>query len=137
MANPSKEWTAYIFACLRQVDADPETSAQELWLAWVISQMLNKKTRVCFPLQSTLAERLRVNGRTVRRCIKGLVERGHLRVTDRGRDQSSIYELVLEDRTVVSAHDAARPDPPVRSCEEDRTSDVARPDTSVRQNQPQ
>jgi Helix-turn-helix domain len=133
MVNPSKEWTAFIFAILRQVDADPETSAMEMWLVYVISQMLNKKTRVCFPLQSTLAQRLRVSDRTVRQCIAGLAERGHLRVRRRGRDSSALYELVLHDRNAASGHGTGRPEDAFRSTEEqDRKSDVARPENSRR-----
>jgi len=76
--NGSRQnFTSFIFAVLRQIDADPATTASESRLAYVLSQMLNKKSRACYPLQSTLAERLRVTDRTVRRCITGLVDRGH------------------------------------------------------------
>jgi len=137
-------FTSFIFACLKQVDADPKTSAQELRLAFVISQMLNKKTRACFPLQSTLAERLGVSDREVRRCIAGLVDRGHLRVRHRGRDSSALYELVPKDRTSASGHDTVRQDTGVRSSENktghlrshDRTFHTARPDMGVLHNQP-
>jgi len=66
-------FVSFIFACVNQVDADPEISAQEVRLAWVISQMLNKKTRVCFPLQSTLAKHLGVSDRAIRDYVAGLV----------------------------------------------------------------
>src|SRR5882757_7922382 len=94
-------FVSFIFACVNQVDADPEISAQEVRLAWVISQMLNKKTRVCFPLQSTLAKHLGVSDRAIRDYVAGLVARGHLRVRHRGRDRSSIYELILKDRNTA------------------------------------
>jgi hypothetical protein len=133
-AASRNNFTSFIFACINQVDADPETSAQELRLAWVISQMINKKTRVCFPLQSTLAKRLGVSDRAVREYIAGLVDRGHLRVRHRGRDKSSIYELILQDRNAASGRDTGRPEDTFRSSavdrNEDRKSDVARPEVS-------
>jgi hypothetical protein len=123
---------SFIFACLKQVDADPKTSAMEFRLAFVISQMINKKTRVCFPLQSTLAERLGVDPRHVRRGLANLVKRGHLSVTPRGRDQSAIYQMIVQDRTPMSDHDETRQDTDVRSKPQDRTSGAARPDISGR-----
>jgi DNA-binding MarR family transcriptional regulator len=99
------EFTNFIFAMLRQIEADPKTSAMEFRLAYVLSQMLNRKTRSCFPLQSTLAERLGVTDRTVRNCIAGLVDRGHLRVRHRGGDNSSLYEFARQDRNDASGLD--------------------------------
>jgi hypothetical protein len=135
-AGASTNFTSFVFACVNQVDADLESSAQEVRLAWVISQMLNKKTRVCFPLQSTLAKRLGVSDRAIRDYIAGLVDRGHLRVRHRGRDKSSIYELILQDRNTASGHDTGRPEDTFRSNEDDpdegRKSDVARPEVSRR-----
>jgi DNA-binding MarR family transcriptional regulator len=100
---------SYIFTCLRQIDADRATSATEFRLGYVLRQMLNKKTRACFPLQATLAKRLGVTDRTVRQCLSGLVERGHLRVRRRGRDQSAEYEFALQDRKLISGHHPNRP----------------------------
>jgi hypothetical protein len=98
--------------------------------------MLNKKTRVCFPLQSTLAKLLGVSDRAIRDYVAGLVARGHLRVRHRGRDRSSIYELILKDRNTASGHDVPRPEDTFRSCEGDRNKDrksgVARPEVSRR-----
>jgi hypothetical protein len=130
MADDGK-LSSFIFACLKQIDADPKTSAMEFRLAYMISQMINKKTRVCFPLQSTLAERLGVKERAVRGFVSGLRDRGHLRVRHRGPYKSSIYELILQDRHQRAAHDEARPADTCRSSEddqsEDRQNDVARP----------
>jgi hypothetical protein len=106
----SRNFTSFIFACLNQVNADPKSSAQEVRLALVISQILNKKTGVCFPLQSTLAKHLHVSDRAIREYIAGLVDRGHLRVRHRGRDNSSVYELILHDRNASSGHDINRPE---------------------------
>jgi Helix-turn-helix domain len=97
-----------------------------------ISQMINKQTRVCFPLQATLAERLGVSVRAIGGYISNLRRRGHLGVRDRGRDKSSIYELILQDRNIASGHDAGRPEVTFRSCEKDGKSDVARPEISRR-----
>jgi helix-turn-helix protein len=125
--------SSYIFAWLRQIDTDPKTSAMEFRLAYVISQMLNKRTKVCFPLQATLAKRLGVSDRAVREYIAGLADRDHLRVRHRGRDSSSVYEPVLQDRNGASGHDAGRPEDTFRSSgEQDRKSDVARPEESRR-----
>jgi hypothetical protein len=49
-ANRSKhdggnKFAGFIFACLRQIDADPKTSAEEFRLAYVISQYLSRKTK--------------------------------------------------------------------------------------------
>jgi hypothetical protein len=124
--------TSNIFACLRQIDADPKTSAMEFRLAYVLSQMLNKKTRQCFPLQATLAKRLGVTDRTVRQCLAGLVERGHVRVRRRGGDNSAIYEFVISDRKHSSGLGTLRPEAQFRSENEeidsDRKSDVIRPE---------
>jgi hypothetical protein len=98
--------------------------------------MLNKKTRVCFPLQSKLAKRMGVSDRAIREYIAGLVDRGHLRVRHRGRDNSSIYELILQDRNTASGHDTVRPEDTFRSFEDDPSEDrkfhVARPEVSRR-----
>jgi helix-turn-helix protein len=135
-ASACTNFTSYIFACLKQVDSDPETSAQELRLAFVISQMTNKKTQVCFPLQATLAKRLGVSDRAVREYIAGLVDRGHLRVRHRGRDNSSIYELILQDRKSASGHDTqdrnATSGHDAGDPNQDRKSSVARPEVSRR-----
>jgi hypothetical protein len=128
--SKSRNSSSYVFAWLRQVDTDPKTSAMEFRLAYVISQMLNQKTRVCFPLQATLAKRLSVSERAIREYVAGLVRRGHLRVRHRGRDSSSVYEPVSNDRNGASGHDTGRPEDTFRSCEEDRKSDVARPANS-------
>jgi hypothetical protein len=136
MSDATGKFTSFIFARLKQIDADPETSAMEFRLAYVISQALNKKTRVCFPLQSTLAKRLGVSDRAIREYVAGLVDRGHLRVRHRGRDNSSIYELILQDRNAASGHDPVRPEDTFRSSadnpSQDRKSDVARPEVSRR-----
>lgn len=133
-AADSTKFTSFVFACLRQVDADPETSSQELRLAFVISQMLNKKTRTTFPLQATLAKRLGVSDRAIREYISGLVDRGHMKVRHRGRDNSSIYELILQDRNTASGHDTQdRNDTSGLDAgdpNQDRKSDVARPEVS-------
>jgi hypothetical protein len=135
-SGDTSKFTSFIFACLKQVDADPQTSAQELRLAWVISQMLNKETRVCWPLQSTLAKRLGVSVRAIGGYVSNLRSRGHLRVQDRGRDESSIYELILHDRKTASDHATVRPEDTFRSSADDpneeRKSDVARPEVSCR-----
>jgi len=60
------EFAGFLFACLKQVHADPEASAQELQLAFEISQRLNRKTRVCFPSQGYLAKALGVTDRAIR-----------------------------------------------------------------------
>jgi hypothetical protein len=60
------EFAGFLFACLEQVHADPEASAQELRLAFEISQRLNRKTRVCFPSQGYLAKALGVTDRAIR-----------------------------------------------------------------------
>jgi hypothetical protein len=131
--NNGRDLASFIFAIFRQIHADPETTANEFRLAYAISQLLNKKTRVCFPLQSTLAEQLGVTDRAVRQYITGLVERGHLRVRHRGRDKSSIYELVLKDRNAASGHDDIRPERTFRSShDDDRKPDVVRPEVSRR-----
>jgi hypothetical protein len=123
------EYTSFIFAMLRQVQADPKTSAMEFRLAYVLSQMLNRKTRACFPLQSTLAERLGVTDRTVRSCVAGLVGRGHLRVRHRGGDNSSLYEFVRQDRNDVSGLSSSRQEASFRSPpNRDRKSDAGRPE---------
>ncbi|HEX7882951.1 MAG TPA: helix-turn-helix domain-containing protein [Afipia sp.] len=96
--------TSFIFKWLNQIQDDPATSAPELQLAFVLSQMFNKGTRSCYPLQSTLAQRMRVSSRSVREYVAGLVERGHLVVQDRGRDKSSTYAAALQDRKLSSGH---------------------------------
>jgi hypothetical protein len=132
--SASTNFTGFIFGWLKQVDSDPETCAQEFRLAWLISQMLNKKTRVCFPLQATLAERMGVSVRAVGGYISDLRRRGHLRVQDRGRDKSSVYEPILHDRNAVSGHDTVRPQAAFHSSaddpNEDWKSDVVRPEIS-------
>jgi hypothetical protein len=136
MSNAGTNSASFIFAWVNQVESDPKTSPSEFRLAWVISQMINKKTRVCWPLQATLAKRLGVSVRAVGGYISGLRERGHLRVRDRGRDSSSIYEPILQDRKAASGHDTGRPEETFRSCgddqNEDRQSDAVRPEISRR-----
>jgi hypothetical protein len=130
------KYGSYIFAWLRQVDADRETSAQEFRLAYVLSQLFNKKTNSCFPLQATLATRLDVSVRAIGGYVSNLVERGHLHVTDRGRELSSIYAPVLQDRNKTSDLTEVRPEgdfgSSVVEVQQDRKSDVARPEISRR-----
>jgi hypothetical protein len=121
--SDSANFTGFVFAWLRQVDTDPQTSAMEFRLAYVISQMLSKKTHACFPLQTTLAERLGVKDRAVREYVSGLRDRGHLLVRHRGRDSSSLYEPILHDRHAGAGHDTGRPEDTCRSYEDDQSED--------------
>lgn len=93
--NKAKSFTSFIFKWLKQVHADEGTTAPVFRLAYVLSQHFNRSTRSCFPLQSTLAHSLGVSDRMIRVYIVQLLERGHLRVYRRGRNQSSIYEGIL------------------------------------------
>jgi hypothetical protein len=116
------EFSGFKWACLQQIHADPKTTAQELRLAFEISQRLNKKTRACFPSQEYLADRLRVDVRTIGRCVKGLVDRGHLWVRRRGRDHSAEYGFIVHDQTQASDQDPSWSDTGVRSkAQYDRT----------------
>jgi hypothetical protein len=127
-----------VFAWQEQIHTDRETipnakpiSAFDFRLAYAITQYTNKHSRKAWPKQETLAANLGVDVRTVGRGIANLVRRGHLSVTRRGREQSAIYRMILQDRTSVSDHDEVRQDTDVRSKPQDKTSVSSRPDTGV------
>jgi Helix-turn-helix domain len=136
--SASTEFARDVFAWQEQIHTDRETipnakpiSAFDFRLAYAITQYTNKHSRKAWPKQETLAADLGVDVRTVGRGIANLVRRGDLSVTRRGREQSAIYRMILQDRTSVSDHDEVRQDTDVRSKPQDKTSVSSRPDTGV------
>jgi hypothetical protein len=136
--SASTELARDVFAWQEQIHTDRETipnakpiSAFDFRLAYAITQYTNKHSRKAWPKQETLAADLGVDVRTVGRGIANLVKRGHLNVTRRGREQSAIYRMILQDKTSVSGHDEVRQDTDVRSKPQDKTSVSSRPDTGV------
>jgi hypothetical protein len=136
--SASTEFARDVFAWQEQIHTDRETipnakpiSAFDFRLAYVITQYKNKHSRKAWPKQETLAADLGVDVRTVGRGIANLVKRGHLNVTRRGREQSAIYRMILQDKTSVSGHNEVRQDTDVRSKPQDKTSVSSRPDTGV------
>jgi Helix-turn-helix domain len=97
-------------------------------LAYAITQYADKFSRKAWPFQSTLAADLGVTDRTVRNGIANLVKRGHLSVTPRGRDQSAIYKMIIQDRKSTSGLNEEKPETDFRSSTEDRKSGAARPE---------
>jgi hypothetical protein len=136
--SASTEFARDVFAWFKQIHTDRATipnakpmSALDFRLAYAITQYINKFSRKAWPFQETLAEELGVDVRTVGRGIANLVKRGHLSVTRRGRDESAIYQMIIQDQTFVSGHDEVRPDTDVGSKPQDRTSVSVRPDICV------
>jgi hypothetical protein len=137
MSNAT-EFASDVFAWFKQIHTDQAIipnakpiSASDFRLAYVITQYINRYSRKAWPLQSTLADDLGVDVRTVGRGIANLVKRGHMSVTLQGRDQPAIYQMIIQDRTPMSDHDELRPDTHVRSKPQDRTSVSLRPDICV------
>jgi hypothetical protein len=136
MANAST-FARDVFAWQKQIHTDQATipnakpiSALDFRLAYAIIQYTNKNSRKAWPFQETLAADLGVTDRTVRNGIANLVKRGHLTVTLRGRDDSAIYEMIIQDRKCASGHDEPRPETDFRSKPQDRKSGAARPEKS-------
>jgi hypothetical protein len=136
--SASTELARDVFAWQEQIHTDRETipnakpiSAFDFRLAYAITQYTNKHSRKAWPKQETLAADLGVDVRTVGRGIANLVKRGHLNVTRRGREQSAIYRMILQDKTSVSGHDEVRQDTDVRSKPQDKTSVSSRQDICV------
>ncbi|HEY4941415.1 MAG TPA: hypothetical protein VII56_08305 [Rhizomicrobium sp.] len=84
---PDSEFTRQQFWFLRQVAVDRPTSraADEtpphklaLPVAFVFADHANRKTGLMFPSQGTVARIIGVDARSVRACIKALVDRKHL-----------------------------------------------------------
>jgi hypothetical protein len=137
--SASTEFARDVFAWFKQIHADQAIipnakpiSALDFRLAYAITQYIDKFSRKAWPFQETLAADLGVTDRTVRNGIANLVKRGHLTVTMRGRDQSAIYQMILQDRKSTSGHDEARPETDFRSKPQDRKSGAARPEKSRR-----
>jgi DNA-binding MarR family transcriptional regulator len=129
--NASTEFARDVFAWQEQIHTDRATfpnakpiSHFDFRLAYAITQYTNKHSRKAWPSQEKLAADLGVDLRTVSRGITNLVKRGHLSVTRRGREQSAIYRMILQDRTSLSDHDEARHDTGVVSKEVRHDTDV-------------
>lgn len=132
-------FTAAIFRWLDVVAADATLPPAAFKLAYAISQHINRQSREAWPSQKTLKESLGLKDeRSVRRLTDALEARGFL-ITLRRKQMSMIYRLA-QDRTELSYQEEqtqtgtdARADIPVRSTDQDRTFESARPDNSVPQ----
>jgi hypothetical protein len=87
-------------------------------LASLAYDFLNRKKRTCWPAQETIADVVGMPVRTVQRHLAELKSRGHLRVEQRGRDKSNIYQPAFDDAPKMADHDGPmtrqnlRDDPP-------------------------
>jgi hypothetical protein len=138
-------FTSAIFTWLNRVASDGTLPQAAFKLAYIISQHINRKSRIAWPSQETLAEAMGLKSeRSIRRLSEALEAGGHL-LTTRRKQTSLVYRLA-QDRTELSYlgeqeptegepavvdNPESRPDENVRSYDQDRTFLSSRPDIPV------
>jgi hypothetical protein len=138
-------FTSAIFTWLNRVASDGTLPPAAFKLAYIISQHINRKSRIAWPSQETLAEAMGLKSeRSIRRLSEALEAGGHL-LTTRRKQTSLVYRLA-QDRTELSYleeqeptegepavvdNPESRPDENVRSYDQDRTFLSSRPDIPV------
>lgn len=94
---------------LDKIAANPDVGAPAFRVAYLIAGYLNRESGLAWPGENTLAKRLGVTGRAVRRAIAELKQRGHLSVRRGGPGQTSRFQMITTDRTNSSGPDRTIP----------------------------
>jgi len=92
------------FLWLDQVRADPELTPLAFMLAYVIAGLVNEDKGYAWPSVARLAAECRVTEAGVKKVIRRLVEREHLRVEfGVGRGKTNRYRWILKDAVSANA----------------------------------
>lgn len=136
-----------LFLWLQQIATDRELPPETARLAIMLAGFVNTRSGDAWPTQETLANLLAVDVRTVRRTLKRLVARGHVKIVNRGWHRPNVHRPIFKDRAAAPGLEGSRPDTSARSATRktghlttsDRTSDdtqtghltTDRPDTAM------
>ena len=91
-------------AWLEKAGLDPELTPSDVRIALVLSKYINTQDGRAWPSHERLAKEAHLNGRTVTRAMKALVERGYLTVEKAsGRGSCNVYTFVPVNAEPASA----------------------------------
>jgi hypothetical protein len=104
------DFTRRKFEWLDQVVADRSLTPLAFHVAYLLSGYLNRATGEAFPSQETLAKRLGLTARGVRKLVAQVSDGGHLEVLEaHGRGRMNIYRTIIKNRNSGSSlHDENR-----------------------------
>ena len=116
-----KDFARARLQALDELRRDRELSIATRLVGWEIFCCANRKSGCAFPSEQTIAHRLKIDERSVRRAIKRLAAMNYIKVTRRGRN--NVYFPTLTERKPehmsgikqdnMSAIDAQRPTPDI------------------------
>jgi hypothetical protein len=88
-------FTKHRFTWLEGVMADPQVGPADFAIAFAISSFTNRESGDAWPTQETIAKKVRMTERGVRKIIDKLVSTGHIsKVAGQGWRQPNVYRLV-------------------------------------------
>ncbi|WP_432450262.1 hypothetical protein [Aliiroseovarius marinus] len=119
-----------------QVAADKALTGIALRIALAFPKWLNRESLLAWPAQSTLAEVINSQVRSVRAALKLMEERGHLVCVSefRGGRQTNRYRIVLQKREITPVLYEHGSIDPVREVSEDRCEGMPQSGPSGSQN---
>lgn len=104
-----------------QQDRSPLMYGSAKEVAYYLIECVNFETGLCFPSHETIADRLGIVERQVRRLMPRIAERGWIEIIRAARNKPTFYKLLAPERVVKDIEEGAHALKAVRdACREDR-----------------